>query len=119
MTVEAQVGVGRGGPVAQHNIESMQRQISEQIVELVEPVRTKSRGLCCGAGGGRMWMEEEPTQRVNFKRVEQALETSPDAVAVACPFCMKMIDDGLKSKGLEDKVAALDVMEIVASAMKQ
>ncbi|MGH7786254.1 MAG: (Fe-S)-binding protein, partial [Candidatus Binatia bacterium] len=88
-------------------------------VELREMQRSRRFGMCCGAGGGRMWMEEEPTQRVNFKRVEQALETNPDAVAVACPFCMTMIDDGLKSKGLEDKIPALDVMEIVASAMKQ
>jgi Fe-S oxidoreductase len=74
--------------------------------------------MCCGAGGGRMWMEEEPTQRVNVRRVEQALETKPDAIAVACPFCMTMVDDGLKSKGLEDKVPALDVMELVASSLK-
>src|SRR5215831_14428177 len=87
-------------------------------VQLKEMQRTRRFGMCCGGGGGRMWMEEEPTQRVNIRRVEQALETNPDAVAVACPFCMTMIDDGLKAKGLEDKVAALDVMEIVAGAMK-
>jgi Fe-S oxidoreductase len=87
-------------------------------VELREMQRNRRFGMCCGAGGGRMWMEEEPTQRVNFRRVEQALETSPDAVAVACPFCMTMVDDGLKSKGLEEKVSALDVMELVASSLK-
>jgi Fe-S oxidoreductase len=87
-------------------------------VELREMQRSRRFGMCCGAGGGRMWMEEEPTQRVNFRRVEQALETSPDAVAVACPFCMTMVDDGLKSKGMEEKVPALDVMELVASSLK-
>ena len=87
-------------------------------VQVREMERSGRFGMCCGAGGGRMWMEEEPTQRVNFRRVEQALETSPDAVAVACPFCMTMIDDGLKSKGLEEKVPALDVMELVASSLK-
>jgi Fe-S oxidoreductase len=87
-------------------------------VELKEMQRNKRFGMCCGAGGGRMWMEEEPSQRVNFRRVEQALETNPDAVAVACPFCMTMVDDGLKSKGLEEKVPALDVMELVASSLK-
>jgi len=87
-------------------------------VQLKEMQRSRRFGMCCGAGGGRMWMEEEPTQRVNTRRVEQALDTRPDAVAVACPFCMTMIDDGLKAKGMEDKVPALDVMEIVASAMK-
>jgi Fe-S oxidoreductase len=64
-----------------------------------------------------MWMEEEPTKRVNIRRVEQALETTPDVVAVACPFCMTMIDDGLKSKNMEEKIKALDVMELVADAM--
>ena len=64
-----------------------------------------------------MWMEEEPSKRVNIRRVEQALETSPDAVAVACPFCMTMIDDGLKSKNMEEQVKALDVMELVADAL--
>jgi Fe-S oxidoreductase len=87
-------------------------------LQLREMQRNRRFGMCCGAGGGRMWMEEEPSQRVNTRRVDQALETSPDAVAVACPFCMTMIDDGLKAKGLEHKVPALDVMEIVAAQMK-
>ena len=87
-------------------------------VQLREMERNRRTGMCCGAGGGRMWMEEEPTQRVNTRRVEQALETNPDVVAVACPYCMTMIDDGIKGKGLEEKVRALDVMELVASSMK-
>jgi Fe-S oxidoreductase len=87
-------------------------------VELREMERNRKFGMCCGAGGGRMWMEEEPTKRVNIKRVEQALETNPDAVAVACPFCMTMVDDGLKSKNMEEKVKAVDVMELVADNMK-
>jgi len=65
-----------------------------------------------------MWMEEEADKRVNLRRVEQLLETTPDQVAVACPFCMTMIDDGLKSKGMEEKVQALDVMEMVADNMR-
>ena len=85
---------------------------------LREMERTRRFGMCCGAGGGRMWMEEEPTQRVNIRRVEQALATNPDVVAVACPYCMTMVDDGLKSKGVEEKVHALDVMELVAEAME-
>jgi Fe-S oxidoreductase len=88
-------------------------------VSLVEMERNGRFGMCCGAGGGRMWMEEDADKRVNLIRVEQALQTNPDAVAVACPFCMTMIDDGLKAKGKEeDELPALDVMEIVAQAMK-
>jgi Fe-S oxidoreductase len=86
-------------------------------VEVREMERNRKFGMCCGAGGGRMWMEEEPTKRVNIRRVEQALETAPDVVAVACPFCMTMIDDGIKSKDMDEKVKALDVMELVADAM--
>jgi len=88
-------------------------------VSLREMERSGRFGMCCGAGGGRMWMEEDADKRVNLRRVEQALETNPDAVAVACPFCMTMIDDGLKAKGKEEnELPALDVMEIVADAMK-
>ncbi len=87
-------------------------------VTLKEPERNRKFGMCCGAGGGRMWMEEEPTQRVNTRRVEQLLETNPDTVAVACPYCMTMIDDGIKAKGMEEQVHALDVMELVADNMR-
>jgi Fe-S oxidoreductase len=88
-------------------------------VTLREMERSRRFGMCCGAGGGRMWMEEEPTKRVNIRRVEQALQTKPDVVAVACPFCMTMVDDGLKAKDQEGNVKALDVMELVADAMAE
>jgi len=96
------------------------REILAQLpgVTLKEPERSRKFGMCCGAGGGRMWMEEEADKRVNLRRVEQLLETTPDQVAVACPFCMTMIDDGLKAKGLEEKVQAVDVMEMVADNMR-
>ena len=87
-------------------------------VNLKEMERTRKFGMCCGAGGGRMWMEEDPDKRVNIKRVEQALETEPDAIAVACPYCMTMVDDGIKSKDMEGKVDAVDVMEVVADNLK-
>ena len=66
-----------------------------------------------GAGGGRMWIEEDPDKRVNLLRTGQALETSPEMGAVSCPFCMTMLSDGIKAKYLEEKVQTLDVMEIV------
>lgn len=87
-------------------------------VTLKEPERNRKFGMCCGAGGGRMWMEEEPDKRVNIRRVEQLLETNPDKVAVACPYCMTMIDDGLKAKNMEEKVQALDVMELIADNLR-
>ena len=78
-----------------------------------EMTRHGRHGMCCGAGGGRMWIEEDPDKRVNLLRTDQALETSPDVIAMSCPFCMTMIGDGIKAKDLEDKVLALDVMEMI------
>jgi Fe-S oxidoreductase len=85
------------------------------VVELVEPVRTKSRGMCCGAGGGRMWMEETQGKRVNVERSEELLATGADQIAVACPFCMTMITDGVTGAGSE--VPVLDIAEVVASRL--
>ncbi|MBL0172764.1 MAG: (Fe-S)-binding protein [Gemmatimonadaceae bacterium] len=85
------------------------------IVELVEPARTQSRGMCCGAGGGRMWMEETQGKRVNVERTEELLATGADQIAVACPFCMTMITDGVTGAGSE--VPVLDISEVVASRL--
>ncbi len=82
--------------------------------QVQEMHRHKQFGMCCGAGGGRMWIEEDPDKRVNLLRTAQALETNPEVIAVSCPFCMTMLSDGIKAKELEDKVQTLDVMEIVA-----
>ena len=85
------------------------------IIELIEPTRTKSRGLCCGAGGGRMWMEENVGKRVNVERSEELLATGADQIAVACPFCMTMITDGVKGAG--SNIPVLDISEVVASRL--
>lgn len=79
--------------------------------------RCKQAGMCCGAGGGRMWIEEDPDKRVNVLRTEQALATNPEVVAVSCPFCMTMLSDGVKHKDLEDEVEVLDVAEIAERAL--
>ncbi len=73
------------------------------------------RGMCCGAGGARMWMEEHEGRRINHKRVEQALATEPDEIATACPFCLIMLRDGTTDLQRTD-VAVRDVAELLADA---
>jgi len=84
----------------------------------VEMEKCRNFGTCCGAGGGRMWIEEDPDKRVNILRTEQALETNPEVIAVSCPFCMTMLSDGIKAKDLEERVQTLDVMEILDRMLK-
>jgi Fe-S oxidoreductase/nitrate reductase gamma subunit len=81
-------------------------------LELREMRRCKDRGFCCGAGGGRMWMEESG-KRVNHLRTDQFLETGGGTVAVSCPFCLQMFEEGISSKGVADSKQAKDLIEIL------
>ena len=83
--------------------------------DLVEMKRSKTKGLCCGAGGAQMFKEAEPGDKeINTERTEEALATGAEIVASACPFCMTMLADGLKTKEQEDKVKILDLAELIA-----
>jgi Fe-S oxidoreductase len=84
---------------------------------LIELDRIRERSFCCGAGGGRMWMEERIGQRVNVDRVDEILQKPVDAVAVACPFCTIMVEDGLKHRNAEERVQVLDVAQVIAKSM--
>lgn len=79
--------------------------------------RRRDKGFCCGAGGGRMWMEEKIGKLINVARVEEALGKKPETVCVCCPYCMTMFEDGLKDKEAADKVQVMDLAEIVAKAL--
>ncbi|MFN0012928.1 MAG: (Fe-S)-binding protein [Saprospiraceae bacterium] len=82
--------------------------------DLVEMKRSRKNGLCCGAGGAQMWKEDKPgDKRINMARVEEALETNPDIVAANCPFCITMLQDGLKAKEKNDQVMVLDLSEMI------
>ncbi len=85
--------------------------------ELVEMKNCKQRGLCCGAGGAQMFKEaEKGDKEVNIERTEQALETQPEIIAAACPFCNTMMTDGVKNKEKEASIAVMDIAELMASA---
>ncbi len=95
------------------------REILQAIpgVEIVEMKRSGCDSMCCGAGGGLMWMEEHEGTRVNVARTEQALEVNPTAIASACPYCLTMMNDGIKMKEAEEQVKARDIAEILADAI--
>lgn len=84
-------------------------------VKVVEMKRNREDSMCCGAGGGLMWMEEKVGKRINVARTEQALAVSPTVISTACPYCLTMITDGTKEK--EVNVKTLDVVEIVEQAL--
>lgn len=85
---------------------------------LVEMPRSKDKGLCCGAGGGRMWMEETIGKRINIERSEEAIATGASTVASACPFCMTMMNDGVKAKEASETVQVKDIAEILLEAVE-
>ncbi|MBI4196831.1 MAG: (Fe-S)-binding protein [Deltaproteobacteria bacterium] len=95
------------------------REILKSIpgAEVVEVPLSRSNGRCCGAGGGRMWMEERVGKRVNHQRLEDLQEASPHVIASACPFCITMLRDATRDKHLEEQVQTRDVIELVAEAM--
>jgi len=87
--------------------------------DLVEMERSKSKGLCCGAGGAQMFKENEPgDKRVNIERTEEALETGANIVAANCPFCITMLSDGMKAKEKQDSVMVYDLAELIVDNNK-
>ena len=85
----------------------------------VEMERNRSQSFCCGAGGGRMWLEETIGTQVNAERTREAIETGADTVAVGCPFCMTMMTDGVKDHGKEEEVRVRDLAELVAESLEE
>jgi Fe-S oxidoreductase len=96
------------------------REVVEAIpgAELVEIERHHKRGFCCGAGGGRMWMEEKIGRRINHERVDQTLRTQAPRVATACPFCLTMFRDGISAKGEGERLQVQDVAQYLAASVE-
>ncbi|MCH7481590.1 MAG: (Fe-S)-binding protein [Chloroflexi bacterium] len=119
--IEATVAYHDSCYLGRHNgIYDPPREIAEAIpgltlVEMGED-RCRERGFCCGAGGGRMWMEEEGT-RVNHIRTDHFLETGADIVGVSCPFCLQMMEEGIGAKGMGDTKQAKDLLELLAESL--
>jgi Fe-S oxidoreductase/nitrate reductase gamma subunit len=113
------------GPVTYHdpcylgrynNIFDTPRQIFNYLpdIKLVEMSRSRERSFCCGAGGGHLWLEEQKVgERINVMRTDQARETGAQVVATACPYCLQMFQDGLKTRALEETHKVMDIAEIL------
>jgi heterodisulfide reductase subunit D len=107
--------LGRGNDV----YEAPRDLLGKLDAELVEMKRSRANGLCCGAGGAQMFKEPEKGNKdINVERAEEALSTGAGTIAVACPFCMTMMTDGVKSKEKEAEVKVKDLAEIIAEAIK-
>jgi heterodisulfide reductase subunit D len=101
-----------------NNIYEAPREVLQALdADLVEMKRCRTTGLCCGAGGAQMFKEpEKGSKDINVERAEEALLTGASTIAVACPFCMTMITDGVKSKEKEAEVKVKDLAELIAEA---
>ena len=106
--------LGRG-----NNIYEAPRQILEAIdADLYEMKRSKKNGLCCGAGGAQMFKEEEHGGiRINEERTKDVLDTKSEIVVASCPFCITMLQDGLKANDKQDSVKVLDIVELLNTSI--
>jgi Fe-S oxidoreductase/Ni,Fe-hydrogenase I cytochrome b subunit len=93
--------------------------LSQSGAKLKEMKKNRYHSFCCGAGGGLMWTEEHLGTRINHIRTDQALETGTEIIATSCPFCMTMLDDGVKDKGKDEACSVKDIAEIVARCLSQ
>ena len=92
--------------------------ISESASSVSEMQRHRNESFCCGAGGARMWMEENLGTRINEERVRQAEETGANTLATGCPFCMTMLSDGIAASGNSEKLETRDVAELMLESIK-
>ncbi|MBP6448628.1 MAG: (Fe-S)-binding protein [Saprospiraceae bacterium] len=93
--------------------------LSALDVDLVEMKRSKTNGLCCGAGGAQMFKEDEPgIKKINVERAEEAISMNPDIVVGNCPFCITMLADGMKAKDKEDDIMVMDISELILQDVK-
>ncbi|MBI4283843.1 MAG: (Fe-S)-binding protein, partial [Chloroflexi bacterium] len=87
------------------------------ITDKIELARSRANSFCCGGGGGHLWMEEPADKRVNIRRTEEAIEAKAEVVATACPYCLAMFEDGLKTREVGESIKAMDLSEIMAQLL--
>ncbi|MBK9151706.1 MAG: (Fe-S)-binding protein [Saprospiraceae bacterium] len=93
--------------------------LQELDADLTELKRSRSKGLCCGAGGAQMFKEDEPGEkRINIERSEEIIESGANVVVANCPFCITMLTDGMKAKDKQDEVMVLDISEMIVQSVK-
>ncbi len=91
---------------------------SSSRLAILEPERSKEKGLCCGAGGGHFWMDMKVGERVNALRVDELAETGAKKIATACPFCMQMMEDGVKLTNREESLEVRDIAEVLVERIR-
>jgi Fe-S oxidoreductase len=97
-----------------NQIYSQPRQLLERSqVKQVELPRNMQNSFCCGGGGGQMWMETDPNTRISHRRLDEALQVGADVIATACPYCLLMFDDAIRSKALGEQVQVMDIAEVL------
>jgi Fe-S oxidoreductase/nitrate reductase gamma subunit len=116
-------GNGVNGAVSYHDscylgrynsIYQQPRQLLNQAgVHMIEMKRREENSFCCGGGGGQMWLETDAETRINHRRLQDALDVKADVVATACPYCLLMFDDAIRSKGLDEEIKVYDIAEVL------
>jgi Fe-S oxidoreductase len=96
-----------------HIYQAPRQLLQNAKVTPVELSRKGENSFCCGGGGGQMWLETDPNTRINHRRLADVLQANADVVATACPYCLLMFDDAIRSKGLSEQVQVMDIAEVL------
>jgi Fe-S oxidoreductase len=88
-------------------------------VNLVEMARSGENSFCCGGGGGQMWLEVDANTRINHRRLADSLDAKADVVATACPYCLLMFDDAIRSKGMGEQIKVMDIAEVLETQLNE
>ena len=93
--------------------------LNEADVNLVEMARTGENSFCCGGGGGQMWLEVDASTRINHRRLADSVDAKADVVATACPYCLLMFDDAIRSKGMGEQIQVMDIAEVLETQINE